>query len=62
MTDTKKFPTWKTAKDNEKVVSVRDYSDKQRTMYKKDETVAGYKYGGIFIPVESLLLIFLCYC
>ncbi|XP_043265885.1 X-ray repair cross-complementing protein 5-like [Colletes gigas] len=55
VTDTCKFPSWKTAKGDENVVTVTEYSDRQRTIYKKDEIVPGYKYGGVFIPVEKKL-------
>ncbi|XP_054014631.1 X-ray repair cross-complementing protein 5-like isoform X3 [Hylaeus anthracinus] len=55
VTDTKKFPAWKIAKGDKKVISVSEYSDRQRTVYNKEEMVSGYKYGGDFIPVEKTL-------
>ncbi|CAK9796305.1 X-ray repair cross-complementing protein 5 [Anthophora plagiata] len=51
--DNTKLPSWQKAKDNQKIVSKTQYFDRERTLYKKDEIVAGYKYGGIFIPVEE---------
>ncbi|XP_034193837.2 X-ray repair cross-complementing protein 5 isoform X1 [Osmia lignaria lignaria] len=51
--DESKFPPWKRAKNDEKVVSKTEYVDRQRTTYTKDEIVAGYKYGEIFVPVEK---------
>ena len=54
-TEPDKFPSWKTMKDDKKVVSKREYLDRQRKIYEPDEIVTGYKYGGTFIPVEKTL-------
>ncbi|CAK9808418.1 X-ray repair cross-complementing protein 5 [Anthophora quadrimaculata] len=51
--DDPKFPSWQKAKDNQKTVSKTQYYDRQRNLYEKDQIVAGYKYGGTFIPVEE---------
>ncbi|XP_076678016.1 X-ray repair cross-complementing protein 5 [Andrena cerasifolii] len=54
-TEPDKFTPWKTMKDDKKVVSKRQHLDRQRRTYEPDEIVTGYKYGGIFIPVEKRL-------
>ena len=54
-TEPNTFSSWKRMKDDKKVVSKRQYLDRQRKIYEPDEIVTGYKYGGIFIPVEKRL-------
>ena len=54
-TEPDKFTAWKTMKDDKKVASKHQYLDWQRKTYERDEIVTGYKYGGIFIPVEKRL-------
>ncbi|XP_015434884.1 PREDICTED: X-ray repair cross-complementing protein 5-like [Dufourea novaeangliae] len=53
VTDDKKFPSWKLAKEKKSLKSVVRYLDRQRTNYKRDEIVAGYKYGGEFVSIND---------
>ncbi|XP_076650299.1 X-ray repair cross-complementing protein 5 [Halictus rubicundus] len=55
VTENNSLPSWKTAKEGETVTSGVQYLDRQRKHYDKDETIGGYKYGGVFIPVEKSL-------
>lgn len=53
-TDTVKFPTWTRVKDNERLKNMTIYVDKQRRVYKRDEIVHGYKYGGTPVPFAMI--------
>ncbi|XP_078052744.1 X-ray repair cross-complementing protein 5 [Augochlora pura] len=55
ITESNVVSSWGIAKGDKVIESEVQYFNRERTNFEKDEFVAGYKYGGEFVPVEKNL-------
>lgn len=53
-TESATFPSWGRVTDNEPVKNMKIYVDKQRRVYKEEDVVVGYKYGGRPVPFTMI--------